>query len=271
MKASHLSPETIETFRQSLSVKGRSTQTMRAYASDLNGLLDHIHTSGQSEGFEVAAATYLNQTRSTAAPKTTQRRLTSIRAFAKWAGHPTVLDEYSTPRPAASKPRPLPGGVDDIHLMIKYCRTPERKALVALLGLCGLRVTEARSVTADSFDFEQDILKVRGKGDKDREIPLSPLAWSALSQAYMISRMEGGPLVTLSDSGARVAFKAIAKDAGIKGTVSSHQGRATIATGMLNKSGNIRVVQEFLGHSSSQTTEVYTQVIMSQMRDASTL
>ena len=274
MLATHLTQGSIADFRASLSAKGRSSQTIRAYSADLTGLLNWIDTNHRSTtlSLETVAAMYLNNTRGSAAAKTTRRRLTTFRAYGKWSGH-SILEEYHPPKPSKTQAKPMPGGMEDIRKMIQWSRTSEQKALVGLLGLCALRVSEARSIRPSNFYLEpgHETLTVRGKGDKERTIPLSDEAWEAVRPAYMEALTSNETLVLLSDSGARRAFKAIAKFCGVKASVSSHSGRATVATTILNQTGNIRVAQEFLGHASVTTTEVYTMVAMNQMRAAATL
>lgn len=199
------------------------------------------------------------------------RRLASFRAFARWNGFPEVLAEYTAPRVPRGNPHPLTEGIDGIKKMLAVAPTPEKRALVALIGLCGMRVSEARSITPNDIDtVHKTITIVHGKGDKTRVVPMSDLAWQNLSYQYHSTPVDK-TLISLSDSAARRSFTRLAEKAGLEGKPSSHDGRATLATAMLRNGGNLRVVQEMLGHSSPATTAVYTQVTMDDMRKAATL
>ncbi|ADD80845.1 tyrosine recombinase/integrase [Rhodococcus phage ReqiDocB7] len=155
--------------------------------------------------------------------------------------------------------------MDAVAKMVSVCETPTDRALVTLLGRCGLRISEVRSLSTYSIDTDERVITVIGKGDKTREVPISSQAWEDLRDRIS----EAGPgemLVPLSDRTARRRWKDIAGKAGL-GDSATHDGRATVATAMHNKTNNIRVVQEFLGHASSKTTETYTAVALEQMRE----
>lgn len=267
MKVSHLTPESIGMLRDSLFVKGKSSLTVNAYSADLTGLLNWIRTSKPTcQSLEVAASLYLNETRNSVAPKTTLRRITSFRCYGKLFGEPAFLAEYSGPIPARPKPHPIPEGIEAIRRMIDYTAHPHVRALIAMMGLIGLRVSEARSIRPENFNTSDMTLTVRGKGDKSRTVPVSDEAWAAIQDAFFEAVRDGGPLVNLSDSAARRAYTAAGKRASVSRHTSSHDARATLATAALNNGANIRVVQEILGHASVTSTEVYTGVTEKQMR-----
>lgn len=150
--------------------------------------------------------------------------------------------------------------------MCEWANDPNKKALFALQGMAGLRVSEARSITSDSIDVQDMMLRVRGKGDKTRLVPISKSAWPYIAEAFLISQETGSPIVNLSDRGARKAVTAAGRALGFKREIASHDLRATGATHLYDKTKDIRVVQEFLGHSSSVTTQLYTGVSMDSMR-----
>lgn len=134
----------------------------------------------------------------------------------------------------------------------------------------GLRVAEALSVRGYDFDLERMTLTVRGKGDKERIVPVNEPAWDALVMPVARSIMAGGvePVVGLKDRFARRVVTELGVKAGLQRHISSHDLRATFATAVYDKSLDQRVVQELLGHSSGQTTEVYIGRTANQMRAA---
>lgn len=264
-----LTTESIEQFRASLSAKGHSSFTVKSYCTDMTGFLQWTRSSSvHVDDLEAKASQYLNETRASVAPKTTLRRLSSLRAFAKLMGNQTFLVEYRGPKPAKAVPHPLPEGIAGIRRMISYAATAETKAMMALLGLQGLRITEARSILPEHVNLDKMELTVRGKGDKTRVIPLSQEAWTHMQDAFFKAIKNKTPLVAINDSTARAHVQRIAKRAGITGKVTSHDGRATFATQAADNGMGIRVIQELLGHSSITSTEVYVGVTMDKMREA---
>lgn len=181
---------------------------------------------------------------------------------------PEAFAEFHAPTPLRGDPHPLPEGIDGVIKMIDCTKNEKHKALVALCGLLGLRVAEAVAVQPDDFDMAEMKLLIHGKGDKQRIVPVSDRAWTILAGPIMRARIEGRPVVGLKDRGARAAITDLGVKAKLQRHISSHDLRATFGTAIYNKTLDIRLVQELLGHSSSQTTELYTQVGMGKMRTA---
>lgn len=163
---------------------------------------------------------------------------------------------------------PLPEGIDGITAMIESAKKPEHKALVALCGMMGLRVGEALKVRPSHFNYERNILRVHGKGDKQRDVPVVDAVWQHLMPALVAAKANDDTLISLHDRSARRAWTRLSEKAGVSRS-STHDGRMTVGTFMYHQSGgDLRAVQEFLGHSSSSTTELYTQVNLNKMRKA---
>jgi site-specific recombinase XerD len=153
--------------------------------------------------------------------------------------------------------------------MYDAARSPEHKALIVLCGMLGLRVSEARSITLDSFNDDLSVLTIRGKGDKTRIIPLSDKVREYLRPAIIqAGYTTSGRLVPLQDRTARQAITRMGRRAGLSASVSSHDLRMTFGTAAYHNSGDLRAVQELLGHASSATTELYTHVPMEKMAAA---
>jgi integrase len=218
----------------------------------------------------VSAARYLNRNRRTWKPRTLGRKITAIRGWATWAGDPSVLANYKAPKPERPQPHPLPGGLADLLAMIDACGTNGRnRALVALCGLCGLRVSEALDAAPDDIDLDTHTILVRGKGDVSRVVPISDRAWAFIEPALEGARFLHFPtIVGLRESWARDLLTELGRKAGVKRPVSSHDLRATFATAAYDHTKDLRAVQELLGHASAKTTEVYTGVSGAAMRRA---
>lgn len=220
--------------------------------------------------FEEMAQNWLTAHRRKVAPKTTGRRLTSLRSFAKWAGWGDVLDDYSAPSAAKSNPHPLPEGIEGVYRLIETTNNDKQKALIALCGLCGCRIGEALSVRPSDFDLEGAVtLTIRGKGDKTRIVPVSAKAWDILQTQVVRAFVNGNaPVVGLNDRFARRVITELGAKARLKRKIASHDLRATFATAVHDNTLDIRLVQELLGHSSVDTTQIYTMVKQGKMREA---
>jgi site-specific recombinase XerD len=266
-----LTLEAIDRYQQWCIARGRSTNTVRAYGSDLKEFLKAAGENGQilPEEYEDLAFSWLNLTRQKVSPKTTARRLTSLRGWAKWAKYGTVLDDYIAPTPARSMPHPIPEGEDGLERMISVAKNPEQVALITLGGYVGCRISESLSVDLHNLDLQNRTLLIRGKGDKERVVPLSDKAVEYLQDSIIDAVVKPDhKLVSYQDRFARQIIKNLGLRAGLKREVASHDLRATYATIILSQTNNIRLVQELLGHASVATTEVYTGISMDQMRAA---
>jgi site-specific recombinase XerD len=232
-------------------------------------LLEMETDSITADEFEECGMNWLTANRNKIQPKTTNRRLTSLRQFGKWAGWGYLFEDYSAPTPLAGQPHPLPEGIEGVKRMIEVCKDERHAALVALCGLCGLRIAEALAVKATDFDFHEMTLTIRGKGDKTRMVPVSSYAWSILqrpvARAYCVSD-DAAPVVGLQDRFARALVTRLAERARLKRHVSSHDLRATFATEVYNKTLDQRLVQMLLGHASGTTTELYIGRTADQMK-----
>lgn len=198
--------------------------------------------------------------------KTTTRRLTSLKEYSKWAKWLVSFEDYTAPSPLKGTPHPLPEGIEGVKRMIAHAKKDNHAALIALCGLCGLRVAEALEIRAGDFDLNDMMLYVRGKGDKERMVPVSTLAWDVLSKSVTRSFCSNNaPVVGLKDRFARTVITNLAVRAGLQRHVASHDLRATFATAVYNKTMNARLVQELLGHSNGATTEIYIGVSRVQL------
>lgn len=218
--------------------------------------------------YEEVVLNWLTINRTMIAAKTTQRRLTSVKAYAAWAGWDVHLDEYNAPTPLRGTPHPIPEGIEGVKRMIQVAPTEKQRALVALCGLCGLRVAEALCVKPSHFDLQELTLHVYGKGSKERIVPVSGLAWSVLQQPVTRAWVAGDvPVIPLKDRAARQTITSLGLRAGLRRHVASHDLRATFATAVYDKTHDQRLVQELLGHANGNTTEVYIARSNSQLRE----
>jgi len=175
--------------------------------------------------------------------------------------------DYKAPTPSKGQPHPIPEGIEGLELMIDRSRNAEQRALIALCGFVGLRLGEALSCKVSWLNPHTMQLTVRGKGDKERRVPVSPRAWAAMSEAFTSAMTGDGYLIHYQDRGARKTLTTLGAKAGLMRPIASHDLRATFATEVFNRTGNMRLVQELLGHANITTTEVYTGVTQGALVD----
>lgn len=219
---------------------------------------------------EELAANWLNKYRRILSPKTTQRRLTSMRCLGRSQGR-DILREYAAPTAAAPTPHPLPRLEEDLDTLMAVTESQNDRILLTLLGRFGLRISEARAVQPVHFDISEMVLSVHGKGEKTRHLPVAERAWDTLCPV-VVDRWTSGranyPIIEISDRTARDRVTRLGVKAGISRSISSHDLRATFATVIYNKTKDIELVRGLLGHASVTQTQVYLGISMSAMREA---
>lgn len=264
-----LTIERIEELRSWLSAKGLSSNTSKGYCSDLMVFLEATGTpTVTAQEFEDLALAFLTMNRNRVSARTTLRRLTSLRTWTRFGGI-QALEEYSGPTPLRSMPHPLPGGIEDVYKLIEVANRPRDKALIAECGLMGMRIFEALKSVPSEYDLREMTCVIRGKRDKQRIVPVSDSAWEFLRMPFMESFVNGGgPIITIKDRAARQRITELGATAGISRPISSHDLRHTFGTHVYQRTNNIRLVQELMGHDSIETTQIYTGVFLSQAREA---
>ncbi|HEY9034866.1 MAG TPA: site-specific tyrosine recombinase XerD [Pseudomonadales bacterium] len=153
------------------------------------------------------------------------------------------------------------------------------RAMLELLYACGLRVTELVSLKTGDINLMQGVIRVFGKGSKERLVPMGELAAQWLAQYYRDGRpcllkVTGGDICFPSSRGAQMTrqtfwhrIKRYAKQAGISKPLSPHTLRHAFASHLLNHGADLRVVQLLLGHSDLSTTQIYTHVATQRLQD----
>lgn len=210
--------------------------------------------------------TWLQEMRLTKSPATVRRYLSSLRGWMRWAGDTQPLLHYRPPRLDPREPHPLPGLDEDLVRMIDATHRQDLRALVALQGFCGLRVSEAITCVPNDFNLEAMKLTVYGKGGKKRIVPISDRAWSVLVVSIAERINSNRPLVPFGRRNASKLITELGAKIGIK--ASTHDLRATYATKALEACGNIHTVAVLLGHADVKTTMVYVRANEESMRKA---
>jgi integrase/recombinase XerD len=276
--------------------RGLSRNTLQAYRSDLLQYGEFLRARGLSaeraEHGDVAA--FLaelaagGEGRAPAAAATLGRKAACLRSFYRhlrregtMSSDPTA--ELRGPRKPQRLPRVLTR--DEVNRLLEQPRGTgplglRDRAILELMYACGLRASEAVSLDLSDVDLEEGVLRARGKGSKERIVPVGRQALTALA-AYLrggrpqilgplaerrlfLNRRGGG----LTRQGLYKIVQGYARRAGLADRMSPHTLRHTFATHLLAGGCDLRSLQEMLGHADLATTQVYTHLTADRLKDA---
>lgn len=266
-------------------VLGRSPNTVKGYVADLRGLAGYVDTF---DAFTLdALRRWLADAMSAGKSRATlARRTAAARAFSTWAYRRGDISTDAAARLKAPKVnRPLPtvvkgeragdlveaGTADDAH-PAEYLRD---RAMLELLYATGIRVGELTGLNLGDVDLARGLAQVTGKGNKQRVVPFGDEAAAAVSEWLEFGRAElagDTQAMFVGSRGGRIdqrQVRRIVERAGQRSGVehvSPHTLRHTTATHMLEGGADLRVVQEMLGHTSLQTTQIYTHVSAQRLK-----
>jgi integrase/recombinase XerC len=274
-----------------------SVHTVRAYLGDLESLLTHLETIGVTDISQLELihlrSWLANQQVKGGARTTLSRRAVSVRLFTKWA----VKNKYLAKDVAATLATPkghrtLPDvldiadaktAMDSLATRASEEETPislRDVAMVELLYATGARVAELCGLDVSDIDYDRQTIRVLGKGNKERSIPLGNPAMKALNVWLKegrdsIKNSLSGNAVFLGARGKRidqrtvrtVVYNALQAIEGIE-RMGPHALRHSAATHLLEGGADLRTVQEILGHASLATTQIYTHVSTERLQKA---
>ena len=279
--------------------RGLSPATIAAYSVDLRAFSHVVSTADNDWRSEPQAAidylASLTRPPRTLRPSSHRRKTASIRAFYRFLFGEGLIERdiaglIDLPRAARQLPDTL-----DVAAVAALLEAPDTEsplgirdlALLELLYACGLRVSEALGLDREDISMADATVRVIGKGDRERRLPVGDVALAALrryvddvrpvllaaTSAYNEARTKrGGPLF-VSARGQRLSRMAAwrilhhaALAGGVKGRVTPHTLRHSFATHLLEGGADLRVVQELLGHASITTTQLYTHLTGERIR-----
>jgi integrase/recombinase XerD len=270
--------------------KGLSDNTLDAYRSDLAKLARWLSSQGTDllrTRREHLLAYLAWNAQQGMRPRTMARSLSSIRRLYRYLVRETRIEADPSALIEAPKlGRPLPKSLTEaeVEALLEAPDTGDPlglrdRAMLELLYACGLRVSELVNLTREQLNLRQGVIRVTGKGGKDRLVPLGEEA-SAWLQTYLgearpeiMRGRTGSALFPTRRGGAmtRQAFwhniKRYARQAGIRKPLSPHTLRHAFATHLLNHGADLRVVQLLLGHSDLSTTQIYTHVARQRLKE----
>jgi integrase/recombinase XerC len=257
--------------------RGLSPHTVLAYARDLGRL-----RAGFDRSWEDLAAVDLRRiaaglSRAGRNPRSIQRFLSAARSFGKWAVREGRMEH--SPAAALRGPklgRPLPRTLD-VDQAGRAMRQPGEEALdlrdraiLELFYSSGLRLSELTGLDLGSVDLDSGLVRVLGKGRRERTVPVGRMAREAL-QRWLAARPEwarvGEAALFVSRRGGRLGNRAVqnrlalaGRRAGLPERLHPHRLRHAFASHLLESSGDLRAVQELLGHADLATTQIYTHL-----------
>lgn len=276
-------------------LNGAADNTLKAYAADLSGYLAFLaQHRGGTEG--VRGLTALPQTDMRAwmahergrgvGARSMARALSAVKGFTAWLADREGVDAtaaLSTRAPKFRRKLPRPIAEDAAMEVLATVGDDAREewiaardtAVVTLLYGCGLRISEALGLTGAAHPLP-DVLRITGKGGKERLVPVLPAAKDAVARyaalcPYDLARTgplfygaRGGPLNPRLIS---AAMERVRARLGLPATATPHALRHSFATHLLTAGGDLRAIQELLGHASLSTTQAYTAVDTARLMD----
>ena len=289
MPAPEGATEVLESFLTWLTVeRGRAANTVASYRRDIVAASGWLATQGltletaTSAGLEAYVSGLLAEG---GAASSAARRLAALRTFYRWMANEGLVSVDPTlalegVRVPAGVPKPL--SADDTDLLLAAvvgddAEAVRDRALLEFLYATGARVSEVCGLDMDDLDLVGSVVRLFGKGSKERVVPVGSVAVAALRTWLEDGRRQLTPdrwrsgsdrnAVFLTNTGRRLnrqkawdIVRSAGRRAGLGDDLSPHVLRHTCATHMLEHGADLRIVQEMLGHASISTTQVYTKV-----------
>ena len=277
------------------SLKGSAENTVTAYAGDVSEFLVFITShKGESQGLGALSKITISDMRAWMAnsrgsgvgPRSLARKLSAVKVFYRWLAaregfEPTAVLLTRSPKFTKKLPRPL--AIDAARDMIETVEMQSLEpwvaardaAVVTLLWGCGLRISEALGLKGIDAPLPQ-VMRITGKGGKERVVPVVKAARAAVD-AYVKAcphiLTDDGPLFrgvrggVLSPRAIQKAMASARMQLGLPATATPHALRHSFATHLLNAGGDLRTIQELLGHASLSTTQAYTAIDTARLLD----
>ena len=291
----NLSPDYLNDFKSYLQIeKNLSNNTVDGYLNDIKRLTNYIDYSLEGANITSIRLTdlqtylvWLNELGIT--PRTQARNISSIKSFYKFLIYNNIIE--SNPATLLELPKlgrklPVVLSVEEINSIVEAIdlSKPEghrNKAIIETLYSCGLRVSELIELRLTDIFAAEGFIRVKGKGDKERLVPIGRVALKEISHYLEQTRNKqivdksSENILFLNRRGKKLTrvmiftiIKNLAQRAEIKKTISPHTFRHSFATHLIEGGADLRAVQEMLGHESILTTEIYTHLDREYLRQA---
>ncbi|MGI6037706.1 MAG: site-specific tyrosine recombinase XerD [Limnochordia bacterium] len=260
--------------------RGLAENTVEGYGRDLAGFLEHLSERELSQVTSQDIVDYLLAQKEQRAPATIARQLAALKSFFSFLVRENHLTHnptrnLATPRGQLKLPQVLT--VEETWALLEQPDTSTTlglrdRAMLELLYATGLRVSELVGLQVENINLELGYLRIRGKGDKERIVPVGKTAIKWV-EAYLEVCPHHGPLFLnrrgrgLTRQGFWKIIKEYGRQAGIDQRITPHTLRHTFATHLLEYGADLRSVQELLGHADISTTQIYTHVSQRHLRE----
>ncbi|ALX05427.1 site-specific tyrosine recombinase XerD [Aeromicrobium erythreum] len=279
--------------------RGLAANTLGSYRRDLRRYREHLHGAGVHDVADVAETDVLaflaalrtgDEEHAPLGASSAARAVVAVRGFHKFCLREQLVATDVTaavkpPRPASRLPKALP--LDQVEAILEAAGAAgtslakRDRALLEVLYGTGARISEAVGLDVDDLDLDEGTALLRGKGGKQRIVPVGSYAAAALGDYLTVARPglvsatgRGGAALFLNARGGRLSRQSAwtvlsraARAAGVDADVSPHTLRHSFATHLLDGGADVRVVQELLGHASVTTTQIYTLVTVDRLRE----
>lgn len=276
-------------FAAHLASRGTSGNTQKAYLSDLRDLIGFLHDKKRGLDLDSLRDWMWQMSEAGASKTTLARKTSSAKAFTQYLFERGNIDSDPGLRLRAPKlDRGLPKvatekSLDEIFNRLQFLATEDNPAgmrdlcAFELLYATGMRVSELARLDLEDIDYSRSLLRVTGKGDKQRMLPFGSSAARALETWVRVGRdqyrTDTSPAALLLTTrgkriGVRQLYSLVAEQLGATptGKAGPHTLRHSAATHLLDHGADLRAVQEILGHASLATTQIYTHVSVDRLR-----
>ena len=275
----------LQGFKDYLVAQTVSPHTRNAYLSDLIQCSEALPKSMQDWHHDDISDVLIYLTKAGKSPRSIARSLSALRAFYKFLREQKLRTDnpvaaHKTPKLGRALPKDL--SEQDVEALIDAPDVSTAlglrdRAMLEVLYACGLRVSELINLRVDLLNLNQGYLRILGKGNKERLVPMGQVACEWIEKYiqdarpqlyksatdYLFLTQHGG---IMSRQNFWYAIKRYALQAGIQSELSPHTLRHAFATHLLNHGADLRVVQMLLGHSDLSTTQIYTHVAQVRMQ-----
>ena len=271
--------------------KGMSANTAVAYGDDVGKLTAYLADAGV--GLERATTDDLERFVCTLQdvgiqPRSQARIISGVKSFYKFLRQEGYMDNDPTElllTPKIGRHLPEVLTIDEIDAMIaaidmSKAEGQRNRAIVETLYGCGLRVSELITLKLSQLYVEERYVVIQGKGNKQRLVPISPVAIEQINlyleqtRSHQVAKKGSEDILFLNRRGAMLTrqmifhiIKQLCELAGIRKVISPHTLRHSFATHLLEGGANLRAIQQMLGHESITTTEIYVHIDRTRLRD----
>jgi len=272
--------------------RGLSENSIESYVRDIQKLVlfleeNSIEISPLQIG-DQELKRFIYHISSEVSPRTQARLISGLRSFFSYL----IFEDYRTTNPLSLIETPKTGRklpevltLEEIDLLIKTIdlSSPQgerNRSIIETLYGCGLRVSELISLKLSDLFFEEGFIKVVGKGDKQRFVPIAPYTIKYINiyineiRNHQTPKKGNEDILYLNRRGNQLTramiftiVKNLARESGLKKSISPHTFRHSFATHLLENGADLRAIQQMLGHESITTTEVYVHTSQAQLRE----